>query len=194
MIIATIAAALSMSTMFVNNDPIKCAVMGSPTKASSAVVEYAGSRFPICCSGCSDPLMKDPAKYLKASTEAGNTVASFMFCPISGQKLDWKKVTESVDYKGVRYGFCCADCKGVFTKDSAKYAKTPEKESLVCAMSGEKIASYSEAGGFVDYEGVRYYTCCPDCLVGLKKDPAGTIAKGKAKASVPKAMLAPKAK
>lgn len=194
MIFATIAAAVCLLTPSVNEEPIKCAVMGSPTKATSAAIEYAGAKFPICCGGCLTPLMKEPVKYLKAAAEDGNTIASFMFCPVSGEKIDIDKAKETVDYKGVRYAFCCGDCKVAFDKEPAKYTKAPAKESMVCANSGEKIASYSAAGGFVDHDGVRYYTCCPDCLAAMKKDPAGVIAKGKAKVAEPAAMPAPKAK
>lgn len=192
MILATFAAALAM--LVPGDDPVKCAVMGSPTKDTAPAVEYAGLKFPTCCGGCTAPLLKEPTKYLKAAVEAKNTVAVSLFCPVSGEKLDWSKVTASTEYKGVRYGFCCNDCKEAFAKNSDKFATAPKKESMVCAVSGEKIASYSEAAGFVDYDGVRYYACCADCLPALKKDPAGVIAKGKAHVAEPVAMNAPKKK
>jgi hypothetical protein len=38
------------------------------------------------------------------------------------------------------------------------------------------IDSSAVAGGFVDYRGVRYYTCCGDCLAQLKPDPSKFVA------------------
>jgi len=194
MILATIAAALVLGTPSINDGPVKCAVMGTATKANSKAAEYAGTRFPFCCGGCPEAFMKEPTKYLKAAAESNDVIGTYMFCPVSGEKIDLEKAKDTMDYKGVRYAFCCADDKATFAKDPAKFTKTPAKESLVCAVSGDKIASYSEAAGYLDYDGVRYYTCCADCLPALKKDPAGIIAKGKAKVSEPMAMPAPPAK
>lgn len=36
---------------------------------------------------------------------------------------------------------------------------------------GAEIESADKADGFVDYEGVRYYTCCGVCTGKAKADP-----------------------
>lgn len=192
--LATIIAAFALFAPAPVDDPVKCAVMGSPVKETAPAVEYAGIKFPTCCAGCTAPLLKTPTKYLKTAAESGTTIAMSLFCPVSGEKLDWTKVEATTDYKGVRYGFCRSDCKEAFAKDSAKYATAPKKESLVCVVSGEKISSYSAASGFVDHEGVRYYLCCDGCAPAMKKDPAGTLAKGKGVVTEPVAMNSPKKK
>ena len=191
MILTSFVAALAM---MVPGDEIKCAVMGSPTKATSKAIEYAGARFPMCCGGCNSSFTKEPAKYVKAAAENGDVVGMFMFCPVSGEKLDLEKVKATTSFKGLKYGFCCDDCMAAFKKDPAKYATAPTKDSLVCAVSGEKIASYSEAAGYLDYKGTRYYVCCADCLPALKKDTEAIIAKGKATGAAPTAMPAPEKK
>lgn len=185
MFIATFAAIIAMVPATVGDDALKCAVMGAPTTEKSRAIEYAGAKFPFCCGGCDAAFAKEPGKYLADASKSGTTIGMFMFCPVSGEKLDMDKVKETVDYKGMRYGFCCGDCKGAFQKDPAKYAKLPEKESLVCPVSGEKIESYSAASGFVDHEGVRYYLCCGGCADPMKKDAAKVLAGGKAKITKP---------
>ncbi|MBS1721811.1 MAG: YHS domain-containing protein [Armatimonadetes bacterium] len=194
MILTSLFAAIAMVPTTMSDDSLKCAVMLSPTKATSKAAEYAGARFPFCCGGCDSTFAKDPGKYLADAGKSGNTIGMFMFCPVSGERLDLEKVKETVDYKGMRYGFCCGDCKGMFEKDPAKYTKTPEKEVLACIVSGEKIASYSASAGFMDYEGVRYYVCCSECLPALKKDPAKFVAASKFTPSAPKAMAATNSK
>jgi YHS domain-containing protein len=193
MILATIAATLFMGVPSFVDDPVKCAVMGSPTNANSKAVDYAGARFPFCCGGCPQAFMKEPTKYLKmaAGDDYKGVIGTFMFDPIDGTKLDLEKVKASIDFKGLRYAFSNEDDMKAFKSDPAKYVKIPEKESLVCPVSGEKIANYASAGGFMDYEGVRYYTCCGDCLPALRKDPAGVLAKGKAVVTAPTAAPAP---
>ena len=194
MILTTLIAAVAMVPAVSGDGPIKCAVMHSPTNEKSVAMEYAGARYPMCCAGCPAAFAKEPKKFLEGAAKSNDTIGATLYCAVSGEKLDWTKVKSSTDYKGIRYGFCCADCKTAFDKDPAKSAKAPEKESLVCPVSGETIKAYSEAAGYIDHEGVRYYTCCPDCLGKLRKDPAGVIAAGKAKVTVPVVMAAPKAK
>jgi YHS domain-containing protein len=50
-------------------------------------------------------------------------------CPVmSDHKVNIAKATKEkmfADYKGRRYFFCCAGCKPAFSKDPAKFAKSP---------------------------------------------------------------------
>lgn len=192
MILTTLLAAVAMVPATSGDGPIKCAVMHSPTNEKSVAIEYAGNKYPMCCGGCPAAFSKEPKKFIETAAKSGETIGETMFCPVSGEKLDWSKVKASMDYKGMRYGFCCDSCKGTFEKDPAKYAKAPVKESLVCPGSGETIKAYSEAAGFVDNGGVRYYTCCPDCFEKLRKDTAKVLGEGKAKVTAPVAIAAPK--
>lgn len=185
MFIATVVAALTLGVAKIDDTPLKCAVMGSPTNAKSMTMEYAGAKYPMCCGGCPDAFKKEPTKYIKEAAKSNTTIGMTLFCPVSGEKLDMEKVKATIDYKGMRYGFCCNDCVTAFKADPAKFAKTPEKESMTCPVSGEKIAAYSAAAGFMDYKGVRYYFCCGDCMSAMKKDPDAVIAKGKAAVAEP---------
>jgi len=45
------------------------------------------------------------------------------------------------------------------------------KGNLECLLMGAEIESADKADGFVDYEGVRYYTCCGVCTGKAKADP-----------------------
>lgn len=186
-----ITTLIAFAALAAPGEDVKCAVMHSPTNEKSKAVEFSGARFPMCCGGCPEAFSKDPGKFIKDAAKSNETIGVFLFCPVSGERIDMDKVKETSNYKGIKYGFCCADCKGAFEKDPAKFAKSPEKESLTCAVSGEKIASYSEAAGFVDYNGARYYICCANCGPALKKDPAGVIAKNKIKAVAPSAVPSP---
>lgn len=194
MFIATVVAALTLGVAKFDDKPLKCAVMGSPTNAKSMTMEYAGAKFPMCCGGCPAAFTKEPTKFMKEAGKSDTTIGMLMFCPVSGERLDLEKVKLTTDYKGMRYGFCTEDELKAFKADPAMYTRIPEKESLTCPNSGEKISAYSAAGGYMDHNGVRYYFCCGDCLAAMKKDPGAVLAKGKAVVSEPKVMLTPKAK
>lgn len=43
---------------------------------------------------------------------------------------------------------------------------------MVCPMMGVEMKDESEAVGYVDHEGTRYYMCCDACLKMGKDDPA----------------------
>lgn len=191
MFITTLLAVAIMAPARIEDKPLKCAVMGSNTKATSPALEYGGARFPMCCGGCPGAFAKEPGKYLAEAAKSGDSIGMFMFCPVSGEKLDLEKVKNTVDYKGIRYGFCCEDCVKVFNADKDKYTKMPKQESMVCAMSGEKIESISAAAGFMDHNGVRYYTCCGDCLEAMKKDIQKVLVLGRAKVTDAVATKAP---
>jgi len=45
------------------------------------------------------------------------------------------------------------------------------KGNLECPLMSAEIESPDKADGFVDYEGVRYYTCCSMCTGKAKADP-----------------------
>lgn len=55
-------------------------------------------------------------------------------------------------------------------KPAAK--KTPQAVSLVCPITGEKIASVKDAAGSSTYKGKTYYFCCASCKPAFDKDPA----------------------
>ncbi len=82
-------------------------------------------------------------------------------CPVSGKDVDPAKL--------FAINFCCGNCLGDFTKDSAKHiAKVKGPDNKKCPLSGKDIdASKQFVIGF----------CCGNCLGDFTKDPAKHIAK-----------------
>ena len=82
-------------------------------------------------------------------------------CPVSGKDVDPAKL--------FAINFCCGNCLGDFTKDSAKHiAKVKGPDNKKCPLSDKDIdASKQFVIGF----------CCGNCLGDFTKDPAKHIAK-----------------
>lgn len=47
---------------------------------------------------------------------------------------------------------------------------SPNEETIICPVSGEKMLK-SEAAGPYEHKGVKYYFCCNNCIEKFKKDP-----------------------
>ncbi len=81
-------------------------------------------------------------------------------CPIMGKPANDK--TDFVDFKGVRYAFCCAGCPDTFAKDPTKVITNERNKgkllgfSLFDPISKKRITLNQAKGGFSDYNGVRY--------------------------------------
>jgi YHS domain-containing protein len=57
--------------------------------------------------------------------------------------------------------------------------------SLVCPVTGEKIASVKDAAGHSTYNGKTYYFCCPSCKPMFDKSPAKYVKPAGMKKSMP---------
>ncbi len=57
-----------------------------------------------------------------------------------------------------------------------KPASTAKAASLICPVTGTKIASIKAAVGHSTYKGKTYYFCCPECKPRFDKDPAKVVA------------------
>ncbi|MGE0002662.1 MAG: YHS domain-containing protein [Fimbriimonadaceae bacterium] len=185
MILSTLVAALTMAAPATQGDLV-CIMMGSPTNAKSRAMEYAGSRFAFCCGGCDTAFAKNPTKAMKDANAKGQTFALGLFDPVSGMRVDASKSEFQTDAAGTRYSFQSKANRDAFLKDVKKYTTVPAKDSLTCPVTGEKLDAYSQAAGFVDYNGARYYACCAGCMPALKKDIKALLAKGKSVAATPK--------
>jgi YHS domain-containing protein len=151
--------------------PLVCPMTGEEVTASSASIDFAGTRYQMCCGGCPAGFKKDPGAAVKAAKAKGKTFGTFLFDPVTSARIDAKAAKASSDYKGTRYLFTSAEEKATFDASPAKFAtKTPKKEVLYCAVAGHAIKNYAAAGGYVDVDGTRYYTCCTNCLAKLKAD------------------------
>lgn len=60
-------------------------------------------------------------------------------------------------------------------KAKASVKKAPQAISLVCPVTGEKIASIKDAAGSSTYKGKTYYFCCSSCKPAFDKSPAKFI-------------------
>ena len=171
-------------TMALSGNDFTCPMLGSKANPN-LYVDYDGLRMYVCCGGCFASMQKDPAKLYAEGVEKKATFSESLFDPISHNRIQADKAEASSDYKGVRYYFKSNDEKAKFDASPKTFAVVPKKESLVCAVSKEKIGSYAEAGGYADYKGVRYYFCCGDCPTEFAKDPAKYAAAVKDKVAAP---------
>lgn len=164
-----------------------CAVMGDKgSVADDHAVVYAGIKYAICCAGCVGQFQKTPEKFTTAAK--GKLIGYTMFDVVSGLKIDEKKLDKlaSTDYKGIRYYFNSQDDLKAFNGHEKDYTKVPSQEVLFCPVMNHEVGSYAEAGAFKDVNGVRYYTCCGDCLDSFKKDPSKYLDKMKEHIQAPK--------
>lgn len=170
--LTSIIFAMGLKSALVEDKPLVCAVMGSAVKAGSPALEHAGTKFTFCCGGCDETFQEDPQKAIKKQVKAGKTIGEFLFDPVSTNRILAKNSKGNADFEGVRYYFESEANKEKFEKDSKKFATAPKKESLVCAVMGSKIESYSKASNYVDHDGVRYFMCCGGCKPAMDKNPA----------------------
>lgn len=88
------------------------------------------------------------------------------------------KADKTADYKGGKVNFCCDNCKGKFTADTAKYAtaanhqlvQTGQAKQEKCPLSGGP----TKADKTVEIAGATVAFCCENCQgkVAAEKDLA----------------------
>ncbi len=191
-----LSLALSITLMASGHDtkPLVCPMTGEDITAGAATIDFAGTRYSMCCGGCPDGFKKDPTGALKSEKLVGKTTGVFLFDPVSNKRIDHKEAKGGTsDFRGTRYLFATADEKAKFDANPKQFVKAPTKEVLFCTVVGHSIKNYATAGGFVDVGNVRYYTCCADCLAKLKEDPSAYTAKGADHVKAPVAVDSPKA-
>ena len=73
-----------------------------------------------------------------------------------------------------------ATLSGAALSAPAHHAKTAtmavKKASLICPVTGTKIASIKAAVGHSTYKGKTYYFCCPECKPAFDRNPAKYVA------------------
>ena len=169
-------------------DPTSCPMMGGTANAKGPHVEYNGVSYAFCCGGCDARFAKDPATALKNPSLKGKVTGTFLFDPVSGQRINTSEAKLSSVYNGTRFYFSNEADQKAFNADMKKYGTLPAKEVMQCPVSGEKVDNYSGSVGFADYNGVRYYFCCADCIAPFKGSPAKYAAEASKKAAAPKAI------
>lgn len=164
--------ALSQAGQAAQAKPVYCPVMsGNAVTANNPALEYNGAVFRFCCPGCDTRFANKPNDYLKAAAENNRTIGVFLFDPVSGSAIEAGSTRFTLDHKGIRYTFRNQANLDAFKADPAKFTSV-KKELLICPVMEEKIAKPSDAPGYVDYKGVRYYICCGGCFSELKNNIA----------------------
>ncbi|MGB2906030.1 MAG: YHS domain-containing protein [Candidatus Aminicenantaceae bacterium] len=95
-------------------DPV-CGMEFDKSKAK-ATYEYEGKTYYFCMEKCKEDFAKNPAKYVSADENS-------LKCPVSGETFNKSEDTDSIEYEGKTYYFCCAGCKEKFEQDPEKYTK-----------------------------------------------------------------------
>ncbi|MBL8059421.1 MAG: hypothetical protein JNK63_01755 [Chthonomonas sp.] len=157
---------------------LRCPVMGSPVNANSPSLEYAGSKFSFCCAGCDANFTKTPEVFLAKRREAKQTVGTFLFDPVSRQRLNIDKAVATADFDSIRYPFISEANKQAFLASPAKYATVPPKESLYCPIGKEEIPTHSMASDYMDHNGVRWFMCCSNCVGVFERGPKDSLVAG----------------
>lgn len=170
MLINAIAA---LTIGFAGNQPPLCcpATLEEVTGAPAISMEYNGAVFGTCCGGCDTPFKADPSGLITKAIKAKKTVGAFQYDPVSGVRIDGKKAAAYSDYKSIRYFFASDDEKKSFDAAPAKFVADVKSDAYFCPVQKHGTAP-QKAGAFADYEGVRYFLCCGDCLKAFKADPA----------------------
>src|SRR5438105_7384968 len=123
-------------------DPV-CGMSVDPATATEHV-EYMGTPYYFCSTGCRSKFEKDPARYTAQVVEvahAGHLSHSLVTAAVPGGELENQSAidpvcgmsvdVESAEYrsfqKGETYYFCSAGCKETFDRDPAKYIGKEKK-------------------------------------------------------------------
>lgn len=93
-------------------------VCGMKVKKEDAKFTHVhnGKTYYFCMEECKDKFVKAPGDYIRADE-------GIVTCPVSGESFKKSEFTESMDYEGKTYYFCCSGCKDKFEKNPEKYAK-----------------------------------------------------------------------
>lgn len=106
-------------------------------------------------------------------------------CPVMGNQGVVSAKIEYSDYDGKRYYFCCEGCKPKFDAEPKKYVDafnlpgniikvSGDKMTFICPVTGEEGVAAKDTK-YTDYQGKRYYFCCPDCVGKFAKDQPGYL-------------------
>jgi YHS domain-containing protein len=88
-------------------------------KRATIFSDYAGVRYYFASAQNKSAFDKDAKKATTAPDKEG-----IEKCPVMGEALNLRKMSNYADYEGVRYYFCCAGCSTPFSKDPKRYSAT----------------------------------------------------------------------
>jgi P-type Cu+ transporter len=99
--------------------------------------------------------------------------------PVCGMMVDPARAAGQAEYKGRIYYFCHSSCRERFAQSPQSYlAPAPQlftvlnnrpkpERDPVCGMSVDPLSAAANA----EFEGKKYYFCCPSCAVKFQSDP-----------------------
>lgn len=104
-----------------------------------------------------------------------DNIGNLFICPVSGEKREIAKDTPRLKYNDKTYYFCCTNCLEKFRKETDKYIKGNDENSLIgnkliCPVMKTDFTLKADSPK-TEYKGKTYYFCCPDCVEKFKKEP-----------------------
>lgn len=157
--------------------PVVCPIMGSAIDPQMPTIEFQGSVFAFCCPGCDDAFLENPRGAIQRSALADRTVGVFLFDPVSMERILPEDSEMYADHRGIRYFFETEESRSLFVSSPQRYSAYPDREALHCPVMDVPLPSYASASGYRDFEGVRYYFCCPGCDGAFDESPETYAAK-----------------
>ena len=125
-----------------------CPVMGGAIN-KDLYVDHDGKRIYVCCTGCIEPIKKDPQKYIDKLEAAGITLAKLQtICPVMGRPIDKQFY---VDHEGQRVYLCCPMCVQKFKADPEKYLKKMEAAGVVLEKTPATPVAKSAAAAHAEH-------------------------------------------
>lgn len=149
-----------------------CAMTGNPINDDVPRVDYAGIQFGFCGVNCVLAFERDPARIVK-NFPGDKPRGMFLFDPVSGARIDLHRqgAIEFRDISGVRVFFESKATLKVFESNDKGYRLSLPRECLVDAVNLKPIITYSDAVGYVDFNGVRYYFGEVETFAKFKSTP-----------------------
>jgi YHS domain-containing protein len=136
-------------------------------------VDFAGVQFGFCGVNCIIAFERDPARNLRNLPGGDKPRGIYLFDPVSGARIDLHR-QGAVDYRdigGVRVFFETKANLKVYESSDKAFRLTAPRECLVDAVTRKPLATYSDAVGFSDFGGVRYYFSEVESLAKFKTSP-----------------------
>ncbi len=130
------------------------------TKCTDCKCESCGT---ACCSSgkCSGESSTCCSGKSCCKKESGSKINESGKDAVTGEAIPEAKAIEFY-YLGVKYYFANEENLAKFKSEPIDYAK-----DLMCPIMGDAAAKEY----FTEYNGAKYYVCCPPCLKKVNKDP-----------------------
>lgn len=171
-----------------------CPISGEAIRAGSKALDVNGVRYRFCCDSCTGSFQKDPTAAIKKSKDNKWLAGVSVFDPVSGKRLSPENAKGGFsDFEGVRFAFTSAQNKATFDADPKLYGTIPAKGCSICPVMGHELSGSYMAPSFVDFEDVRYFACCEQCVPRLRSNPKQFAASSASKVGAPKAYEVPAA-